>query len=106
MFGIFAMFCLVTIVIVLSVVIYYIFYSIRMNRKIQNGDTASKRMIDIPKVMQTMLAKILKSIQYIKIVNILISQMRNYYGEMVLLVVLMIMVNFHRLLIMQTNVKV
>ena len=53
MFGIIAMFFLVTIVIVLSVVIYYIFYSIRINRKIQNGDTASKRMIDIPKVVMT-----------------------------------------------------
>lgn len=53
MFGIIATFFLVTTIIVLSVVIYYIFYSIRINRKIQNGDTDSKRMVDIPKVIMT-----------------------------------------------------
>lgn len=83
MFSIVRMILLFTVIVVVEVVVYYIIYANRINKKIQSGDANIRKMIDIPKVVMASIIALL--LMYSIIVSIDIkhrqrtenSQLRN-----------------------------
>lgn len=79
MFSIIGMIFLCTIIVLVAVVVYYIIYANRINKKIQSGDISIKKMIDIPKVI--MISIIVLLLMYSIILSIDIEQCQRAHNS-------------------------